>query len=250
MSLVGQVAVVTGAAKGIGRACAVRLAQDGADVAILDIDDAALAETEALVEAEGHRSEAIALDLTDRDQVAAAFDRVKATLGPINVLHSNAGGGAGVRPRTFAKASEEQWDKTLALNLTQNIDCVRQVIPGMIEAGYGRIVITSSEMAFRSGFAMAEYAAAKAGILGFVRNLANEVGKYGVTVNAVCPGPIRTELALALPEEHRARTLAQVPVGRLGEPEEIAHAVSFLASPGASYVTGESLLVTGGRTLH
>lgn len=250
MSLAGQVAVVTGAAKGIGRACAVRLAHDGADVAILDIDEAALAETEAQVEAEGVRCEAIGLDLTDRDQIVAAFERVTTTLGPVSVLHSNAGGAAGVQPRTFAKAAIEQFDQTIALNLTQNVDCVRQVLPAMIDAGYGRIVVTSSEMAFRSGFAMSDYAAAKAGLLGFVRNLANEVGRYGVTVNAVCPGPIRTDLTSSMPEEHQARVAAQVPLGRFGEPEEIAHAVSFLASPGASYVTGESLVVSGGRTLH
>ncbi len=250
MSLDGMHAVVTGAASGIGRACAVRLAEDGADVAVLDIDEAGLVETAALVEATGRRCLPVAVDLLDRSAIVTAFDRVKAELGPVTVLHSNAGGTAGDRVRTFANSDDRQWDTMTALNLGQNVDCVRQVVNDMIEARYGRIIVTSSEMAFRTGFGMVDYSAAKAGLLGFVRSLANEVGRHGVTVNAVCPGAIRTPLAESLPEEHRARTLSQIPLGRLGEPEEIAHAVSFLASPGASYVTGESLLVTGGRTYH
>ncbi|MEM9564932.1 MAG: SDR family NAD(P)-dependent oxidoreductase [Actinomycetota bacterium] len=250
MSLDGMRAVVTGSASGIGRACAVRLAEDGADVAVFDIDEAGLAETAALVEETGRRCLPVTVDLLDRAAIAEAFDRVNADLGPIAVLHSNAGGTAGERVRTFAKSDDRQWDTMTTLNLGQNIDCVRQVINDMIEARYGRIIVTSSEMAFRAGFGMVDYAAAKAGLLGFVRNLATEVGRYGVTVNAVCPGATRTPLAEMMPAEHREQTLAEIPLGRLGEPEEIAHAVSFLASPGASYVTGESLLVTGGRTLH
>lgn len=250
MAATQRVAVVTGAGSGIGRACAQRLAVDGATVALLDVDEAGLEETVALIEGEGHRCLPVGVDLVDRADLERAFGVVRDRLGPVTVLHSNAGGAGGAPTRTFAKSDYGQWDRMIALNLTQNIDCARQVVPGMIEQGWGRVIVTSSEMAFRTGFGMSDYAAAKAGLLGWVRNVATEVGKYGITVNAVCPGATRTPLAESMPSEHRERTLTQIPLGRLGEPAEIAHAVSFLASEGASYVTGESVLVTGGRTLH
>lgn len=250
MSLDGVHAVVTGSGAGIGRACAVRLAGDGADVTVMDVDEAGLAETAALVEETGRRCLPVAVDLLDRAAIVDSFARAKAELGPVGVLHSNAGGGAGVEVRTFAKSTPEQWDAMSALNLTQNIDCARQVIGDMIEARWGRIIVTSSEMAFRTGFGMADYSASKAGLLGFVRNLAHEVGRYEVTVNAVCPGATRTQLSDSMSDEHRQQVVQQIPLGRYGEPDEIAHAVSFLASRGASYVTGESLMVTGGRTMH
>ncbi|MEO1063682.1 MAG: SDR family NAD(P)-dependent oxidoreductase [Actinomycetota bacterium] len=250
MSLDGQVAVVTGAASGIGRASAIRLAADGAELALLDIDERGLAETAAQIEADGGRAVPVRVDLLERDEIRAAFDAVRAELGAVTILHNNAGGAASDGIRTFRKSTHEQWDRMTALNLRQAVDCTREVINPMVEARYGRIINTSSEMAFRTALGMTDYTAAKAGLLGFTRSLANEVGSYGVTVNAVCPGATRTPLAESMGEERLAQTLSQIPLGRLGEPEEIAHAVSFFASPGASYVTGEHLLVTGGRTVH
>ena len=129
-------------------------------------------------------------------------------------------------------------------------DCARKVVGEMKRERRGRIINTSSEQAFSGGPGFTDYAAAKAGLLGFTRSLALEVARYGVTVNAVCPGVIRTGLSARMPEDQQATWVASIPMGRIGEPEEIAHAVSFFASPGASYVTGEYLLVTGGRTLH
>ncbi len=250
MSLKGMNAVVTGAASGIGRASAVRLAQDGADVAILDINPEGLAETASSVEAAGARCVPVSVDLLDRDSIAAAFATVKTELGLVSILHNNAGGSLRRDLKTFPKADADQWDYMLGLNLRQVADCTRIVVPEMIEARYGRIIITSSEMAFRTNFGMTDYSAAKAGLLGFTRALAREVARHEITVNAICPGAIRTPLSESLPEAHLEKTLSEIPLGRLGEPEEIAHAVSFLASPGASYITGESLLVTGGRTMH
>jgi len=250
MSLEGKVAVVTGSATGIGRACAVRLAQDGADVGLLDLNAEGLAETRAAVEAEGRRCEAMAVDLTDRDALFAAFESLRASLGFLEILHNNAGGAAGVRPKPFAESDPEQFDRFVALNLRAAADCSRLVLPEMIERRAGRIINTSSERAFQSAPLMIDYSSAKAGLIGFTKALALEVAEHGITVNAVCPGIIRTPLLDNFPPEHIERAVASVPAGRIGEPEDIAHAVSFLASPGASYVTGEHLLVAGGRTIH
>ena len=187
-----MVAVITGGASRIGRASAIRLADDGADIAVLDIDAHGLDETAALVEATGRRVVAVGVDLHDRRQITAAFDTVKADLGPVTILLNNAGGAAVDEVRTFRKSTYEQWDRMTTLNLRQAVDCTREVIDDMVESRYGRIINTSSEMAFRAGLGMTDYSAAKAGLLGFTRSLANEVGRYGVTVNAVCPGATRT----------------------------------------------------------
>ena len=250
MSLNGMNAVITGAASGIGRACAIRLAQDGANVAILDINSDGLEGTRKLVEETGRRCLPVTVDLLERNAIRSAFDTVKSELGPVTILHNNAGGSQLEGIRTFAKSDYDQWDYLLTLNLRQATDCTREVIKEMIAAKYGRIINTSSEMAFRTNFGMTDYSAAKAALLAFTRSLANEVARYQVTVNAVCPGVTRTPLAESMPEGHREQSLATIPLGRWAEPEEIAHAVSFFASPGASYVTGEYLLVTGGRTMH
>ena len=250
MSLEGMNAVVTGSASGIGRASAIRLAQDGADVALMDINAEGLEVTRKLVEKTGRRCLPVTVDLLDREAIRSAFDTVKSELGHIAILHNNAGGSRRQGIRTFPKSDYDQWDYMLTLNLRQAADCTREVIREMITAKYGRIINTSSEMAFRTNFGMTDYSTAKAGLLAFTRSLAKEVGRYQITVNAVCPGVTRTPLAEAMPKEHREQSLADIPLGRWAEPEEIAHAVSFFASPGAAYVTGEYLLVAGGRTMH
>ena len=249
-SLDGKVAVVTGSAGGIGRGCAVRLAEDGADIGLLDLDGDGIEETARRVRAIGRRCHPIAVDLMDREATRTAFARLRDELGFLEILHNNAGGGGGWGlPKPFASSTAEQWDHFLALNLTVAADCTRLVVPEMIERGTGRIINTSSERAFKGGPMFTDYSAAKAGLIGFTRSLAVELAPHGVTVNAVCPGVIRTPLTDAMPEERIAQSISEVPAGRIGEAQDIAHAVSYLASPGASYVTGEHIMVTGGRTI-
>lgn len=190
-------------------------------------------------------------DLLDRDAIDLALAKVRSELGKIDILHNNAGGSTHYQGKHgFVHATTDQWDQIVGLNLRAVADCTRADIVDMKEKGAGRVIITASEMAFRGGPGFTEYSSAKAGVLGFTRSLAMEVGKYGITVNAICPGVIRTPALDAFPEEAVKTTITEIPVQRLGEPEDIANAVSFLASDQASYVTGTSLLVTGGRTMH
>ena len=248
----GKVAAITGAAGGIGRASAIQLANDGADIAILDINERGLAETKQIVENQtGRVCLPIKLDLLDRESIKQAFNRIKLDLGFIEILHNNAGGNFFKgQNRSFPKASTDQWDQIVDLNLRAVADCTREVVGPMKEAGCGRIINTCSEMAYRGDTGFTEYCAAKAGVLGFTRSLAVELGPYGITVNAICPGVIKTPALDQMPQDLVEDSIKGIPMRRLGAPEDIAHAVSYLASPGASYVTGASLLVTGGRTLH
>ncbi len=185
MSLQGKIALVTGAASGIGRACAIRLARDGADIAILDRNEEGRRETARLVEAEGRRCRAETVDLLDREETRMAFSRVREALGFIEVLHNNAGGAVGGLPRAFPGSTPEQWDAYLDLNLRVAADCSRIVVPEMIERGAGRIINTSSERAFQGRPGFTDYSSAKAGLLGFTKSLALELVPHGITVNAV-----------------------------------------------------------------
>ena len=249
--LTGKIALVTGSASGIGRASAIRLAEDGADIALLDINREGIEETAQIIRAIGRHTLAVVTDLLDRDSIDQAFSHIRTELGAIDILHNNAGGSTHYKDkRGFVNATSDQWDQIVGLNLRAVADCTRAAIADMKDKGAGRVIITASEMAFRGGPGFTEYTSAKAGVLGFTRSLAMEVGKYGITVNAICPGVIRTPALDSFPEDAVQATIAEIPMQRLGEPEDIANAVSFLASDQASYITGTSLLVTGGRTMH
>jgi len=241
-SLANQVAIVTGAARGVGHGIASVLAAEGAHVVIADVDAA-----EARATADAVAGQALELDVTDRGSVDAGVAAVLAEHGRIDILAAN----AGVYPvATVADMDDDAWQLVMDINVTGAMRTVRACLPGMVERRYGRIVLTSSitgPVTGQPGFS--HYGASKAAMLGFVRSAALEVVRDGVTVNAVMPGNVVTPGFADTSEEHQRRMLAAIPMGRLAEPEDVGWAVRFLASPEAAYLTGQTLIVDGGQVL-
>ena len=241
-----SVAFVTGAARGIGRAIALKLADAGISVALADLDESAAREVAAEC---GERSLAVRADVTDPESVRAAVTRTGEMLGPIDILINNAGWDK-VEP--FLEGTEETWDRVIAVNLRGVLNCTKAVLPGMVERRRGRIVSISSDAARVGSSGEAVYAAAKAGVIAFSKTIAREVARHQINVNVVCPGPTNTDLfeevASANPRLADALKRA-VPFGRLAEPDEIADAVIFLASDQARFITGQTLSVSGGLTM-
>jgi 3-oxoacyl-[acyl-carrier protein] reductase len=244
-----RVAIVTGAARGIGAATALRLATDGFAVAVLDLDEGATAATVQEIEAAGGRALGVGADVGDAEQVQAAVDRVAAELGPPVVLVNNAGV---TRDNMLFKMTDADWDLVVHVHLRGSFLMTRACQRHMVEAQWGRVVNLSSTSALGNR-GQANYATAKAGLQGFTKTLAIELGKFGVTANAVAPGFIQTEMTRATAErigrdweEYVAERAAAIPVARAGVPEDIAHTVSFLVSEGAGFVSGQVLYVAGG----
>ena len=238
----GQVALVTGASRGIGRAIAQLLAERGFRVVgTATSESGAAGICEALAAHAGCRG--IVLDVTDGDAVGASIDAVVRDLGALHVLVNNAGI---TRDQLSMRMKDEDWDVVLATNLSAVFRASRAAIRPMMKQRYGRIVNITSVVGASGNPGQANYAAAKAGVAGMTRSLAREVGSRGITVNCVAPGFIETDMTRALGEAQSAALLSQIPLGRLGQPAEIAHAVAFLASPEASYITGTELHVNGG----
>lgn len=249
--LEGKVAAVTGAGRGIGRAVARRLAAGGAAVGVIDVDAEAAAGVAAEIVARGARAHAATADVGDREQVERAFADVAAALGPVTILVNNAGWD---RLEPFLENSPELWERLIAVNFKGAIHCTRAVLPGMIQAGGGRIVNISSEAARVGSTGESVYAGCKAALVGFAKTLARELARHGITVNVVCPGPTDTPLfAEVTAGERGARIMESVrraiPLGRLGCPEDVAGAVAFFVGPEAGYITGQVLSVSGGLTM-
>jgi 3-oxoacyl-[acyl-carrier protein] reductase len=244
-----RVALVTGASRGIGAAIALRLARDGCDLAINYVGDDArdnAAEAEAVAEqarALDVRAACFEASVTDRDAVAAMVAQIAEELGPVSVLVNNAGI---TRDRTLRKLAPEDWDAVLAVNLTGAFNCCRAVVEGMTDRGWGRIVSVSSVVALVGNFGQTNYGASKAGLIGLTKSLAREVARKGVTVNAVAPGFIETEMTAAIPADVMEQIVGTVPAGAMGTPLDVANAVAFLASDDARYITGHVLSVNGG----
>jgi 3-oxoacyl-[acyl-carrier protein] reductase len=244
--LTGKKALVTGGARGIGGAIATAFAREGADVAVLDLKlDAAEARTAALA-AFGVKTFAVAADVSDEAQVEAAVKKVEAALGQIDILVNNAGIDT---TSVVAEMSTAMWDQMMAVNLRSVFLCTRAVLRPMISRKFGRIINIASQLGHKGAPEMAHYAAAKAGVIGFTRSLAYEVARDGITVNAICPGPIETELFKALPEEWKKRKLGELPIGRAGHVDEIAPTAVLLASEEGAYYIGATMNPNGGDVM-
>ena len=243
----GRVAIVTGGGRGIGRAVAVRLAAEGANVAIsYRSNDNAAQETAEAVREAGVECEVFKGDVASPEDVQVLFEGVKGAFGRLDILVNNAGV---TRDNLMMRMKEEEFDEVLRTNLGGTYLCTRAALRPMIRARWGRIVNVSSVVGLVGNAGQANYAASKAGIIGFTKSVAREVAQRGITANAVAPGYVETELTGRLPENVKEAIRTQVPMGRFGEAQEVAEVVTFLAGEGAGYVTGQTIAVDGGMTM-
>jgi len=243
MNLAGRVALVTGASQGIGHACAKALARAGATVAVAARNQSKLDELVAEITAAGGRAAAFAMDVSDEDRVKSAIKQAIAQLGKVDILVNNAGI---TRDQLVMRMKRADWDAVLNTNLTSAYLCAQQVIPSMLKQRWGRIISISSVFGQMGQAGQANYAASKAGLIGLTMAMARELASRNITCNAVAPGFIETEMTAALSEEFRQTAVKQIPLGRVGKPEDVASAVCFLATEEASYITGHVLNVNGG----
>ena len=239
----GKIVAVTGAAQGLGADIAGRFLRDGAEgVALIDLNQNALETTVAQLDPEGNRALAVVCNVADPDSVAEAFKKVHDRFGRVDILVNNAGN---TRDALVHKMTNDQFDLVVKVSLYGTFYCIKQVIDGMRERGYGRIISMSS-LANRGNVGQANYAAAKAGIIGLTKTLAMELGPKNVTVNCVAPSMINTDIIKTIPEKVLSGMTAAIPLRRVGEPEEVSSLVAYLASDEASYISGQCINITGG----
>jgi 3-oxoacyl-[acyl-carrier protein] reductase len=242
-ALTGRVSLVTGASRGIGRAIARALAAEGATVVLGARDPVRLAEAVAEIAGEGGRAEAVSLDVADRAAVEAAVAGILTTHGRLDHLVNNAGI---TRDNLLLRMKAEEWEAVLATNLSGVFHCTQAALRPMLKQRSGRIVSVTSVVGLTGNAGQANYAASKAGILGFTKSVAREVASRSITVNAVAPGFIETDMTAAMTDKAREAVVAAIPMGRVGRPGDVAAAVTFLVSEAAAYITGQVLGVDGG----
>ncbi len=247
MLLEGRTALVTGASRGIGRAIALRLAAEGADVAVNFAGSAAKAEEvkNAIIEM-GRKAIAIQADVKDASSVAGMVEEVKKTFGRIDILVNNAGV---TRDGLLMRMKDEDWETVIDTNLRGVFQCTKAVSKIMMKQRYGRIVNMASVVGLVGNAGQANYAASKAGVIGFSKSVARELASRGITVNMVAPGCIDTDMTAVLPDKVREAMLADIPLARVGKPEDVASAVAFLVSDEAAYITGQVINVDGGMVM-
>ncbi len=247
MDFTGKVAIVTGSGRGIGKAIAMKLAENGATLVINDVGDSAPAEqTVSEIKNLNRQAMAIMADVSSSTDVSKMMETAVAAYGKVDILVNNAGI---TRDQLTMKMTDEEWDKVLAIDLKSVFLCTRAVLRPMLKQRSGRIISMSSVVGIIGNAGQANYAAAKAGIIGFTKTIAKEVASRGITVNAVAPGFIDTPMTQVLPEERKQALMNNIPLGYLGTPRDIAETVAFLASEEARYITGQVISVDGGISL-
>jgi 3-oxoacyl-[acyl-carrier protein] reductase len=246
MSLSGRVALVTGASQGIGRACALRLAQGGAAVAVAARNQEKLNEVVAEITAAGGKAAPFPIDVAEEDQIKSGFKAAVAQFGKIDILVNNAGI---TRDQLVMRMKRADWDAVITTNLTSAYLCIQQAIGSMLKQRWGRIINVTSIFGQMGQAGQANYAASKAGLIGLTMAMAREVGSRNITCNAVAPGFIETAMTSVLGDDFKQNALKMIPLGRIGTTEDVAGAVAFLASDEASYITGHVLNVNGGMLM-
>ena len=244
--LSGRVAAVTGSASGIGRGIALRFAAAGAAVAVLDRDGAGAETVAAEIAAAGGRAVALACDVADEGSVAEAFAAAEAALGPVDVLVNNAGV---LRDVPFTAMTSAEWDRVMGVNLRGAFLCTREVVPDMQARRFGRIVNIASQLALKGAPELAHYVAAKAGLIGLTKSLAQELARDGIAVNALAPGITETAMSADVPDEVKRRLAQALPIGRLAQPEDLTGAALLLASDAGAYLIGATVNVNGGDVM-
>ena len=243
MNISGRVALVTGASQGIGRSCALKLASTGATVALAARNQEKLNELVREISGAGGKAATFTVDVSDEAQIKSACKAVITQFGKIDILVNNAGI---TRDQLVMRMKRSDWDAVLSTNLTSAFLCIQQVIGSMLKQRWGRIINIASVFGQMGQAGQANYAASKAGLIGLTMAIAREVGSRTITCNAVAPGLIETAMTAALGDEFKQNAVKQIPLGRVGSPDDVAHAVAYLASEEASYITGHVLNVNGG----